>query len=400
MNVVLAALSAPAQLNGVSRHAVNLARALLHQSGLDSVHFLAGEWQKEMYRDALPSNDPRLHAHWVSLADTNWSRLVWYFRDLPEIASQLEADIVHLAYPAPIASGIFHCPTVLSLHDLYPFDIPRNFGFIKAAFARRTIRSCIAAVDSVACVSASTRAQLERWVPSALSKSLIIPNVVEQAASITKESELLQLEGRRFILCVAQHRSNKNLPLAVQVFDKLLQERVLPANARLAIVGIPGPESPRIHKQIRKSRLGGKVTLYTGLSDAELRWCYENCSALLAPSSAEGFGLPIAEAIIAGCRIVCSDIPAFRELAGPGCHLVPWKGDAIANFAEAVRQTLLLPRPAPLALPQFSSHAIGRRYLDLYENLSCSRTPESDMLRQPEPAATALHPSNSCSGRE
>lgn len=399
MNVVLAALSAPAQLNGVSRHAVNLARALLCQSRLNSLHFMAGAWQKEMYRDAFLSNNPHLHFHWVSLPDTNWSRLAWYYRDLPHIAGQLEADIVHLAYPAPIASGMFPCPTVLSLHDFYPFDIPRNFGFMKAAFARHIVRRCISAVDSIACVSASTRTQLERWAPRAASKSLVIPNVVELPSSVPYENGLIQLEGRNFILCVAQHRRNKNVALSVQVFDRLLREQILPVNARLAIVGIPGPETHRILKEIRKCRLSGKVLLYTGLSDSELRWCYENCSALLAPSSIEGFGLPIAEAMLSGCRIVCSDIPAFREVGDAGCQFVSPDGDAVEAYAKALRETLASARPAPSMLPQFSPHAIGRRYIDLYRDLTCSGILESDMLRQPESAATALFHSNSPSGR-
>lgn len=391
MNVVLAALSAPAQLNGVSRHAINLARALLCQPRLESLHVLAGDWQREMYRDALPSSDHRLHIHWVSLPDRNWSRLAWYFRDLPHIAGQLGADIVHLAYPAPVAPGAFPCPVVLSLHDLYAFDIPRNFGIIKAALARHTMRRSLAAVDSITCVSSSTRARLEKWLPQLACKSVVIPNIVEEPAPASAGAGLIELEGRSFILCVAQHRHNKNVPLAVQVFERLMRERILATNSYLAIVGIPGPETRRVHREIRESRLTGKVLFYSGLLDADLRWCYENCSVLLAPSSTEGFGLPIAEGMLAGCRIVCSDIAAFREVGGPGCRFVSWTGDIIAEYCKAIRETLAVPRPARRALPNFSPGVVGRRYLALYENLTCPRTSESAMLRQPECGPAVPH---------
>ena len=58
------------------------------------------------------------------------------------------------------------------------------------------------------------------------------------------------------------------------------------------------------------------VMLVSGISDAEMQWCYRNCDLLLAPSTIEGFGLPVAEALLAGCRIVCSDIPPFVKWAG------------------------------------------------------------------------------------
>lgn len=108
MNVVIAALSAPINMNGVSRHAANIARALLSATAISEVHFLAGAWQKEMYRNALGPCDPRLHTHWINLREMNLSRLFWYYRELPSIAAQLEADIVHLTFPAPMAPSLHY----------------------------------------------------------------------------------------------------------------------------------------------------------------------------------------------------------------------------------------------------------------------------------------------------
>ena len=391
MNVVIAALSAPAQLNGVSRHAANIARALLTTRSIATVHFLAGEWQQAMFRDVLQELDSRLHIHWISLADANFSRLLWYFRELPHIAAQLDADVVHLAYPAPLRRKLFDCPTVLSLHDLYPFDIPENFGYWKSALARRTVRQCLRNVDAMACVSASTHQRLAKLFPSAESKAAVIPNVVEAFPTRSAKCPHEQLAGRNFILCVAQHRSNKNVPLVIQVFAHALGMRILPADTKLVVVGIPGPETKRIRDQLRKSGLGGMVLLCSGLSDEALQWCYENCSALLAPSKTEGFGLPVAEGMLSGCRIVCSDIPAFRELGGGGsCQFVPWEGDLVGSYTDALSRVLEFPKPPQLSLPQLSLAAVGRKYAVFYQNLIFSRVSGFDMLRQPETATKAV----------
>ncbi len=50
VKILIAAVSAPVHMNGVSRHAANLATALLQTSSVSELHFVAGSWQKEMFR--------------------------------------------------------------------------------------------------------------------------------------------------------------------------------------------------------------------------------------------------------------------------------------------------------------------------------------------------------------
>ena len=395
MKIVIAALSAPAQFNGVSRHSVNLARALLSSRAVTGVHFLAGEWQKKMFLDAFGEVDARLHTHWISLPDANWSRLGWYYRELPLIAAQLEADLVHLSFPAPMAARAFHCPAVLTLHDMYPFDIPQNFGWWKSALARQTVAHCIRKIDAIACVSTSTRMLLESRFPAEARKAVVIPNVVETQPLRGTGSRPMSIEAESFVLCVAQHRCNKNVPLAIRVFERALRRRILPADSRLIVVGIAGPETKRIQEEISAQRLSGRVLLLSGLSDAELQWCYQNCIVLLAPSSMEGFGLPVAEGTLAGCRIVCSDIPAFREAGGEHSWFVPWEGNAIEAYADAIVRALAHPKPLGAALPHLSVTHVGHQYLAFYQDVICSRIPGFDILRQPEAAANQARPAGS-----
>jgi glycosyltransferase involved in cell wall biosynthesis len=390
MNVVIAALSAPSQLNGVSRHAGNLVGALLSASNISNVHFVCGEWQKEMFSCVLPEENPRLHVHRIPLRDVNLHRLLWYFREMPEIAAQLEADIVHFTHPVPIEGGSYPCPTVLSLHDLYPFDIPENFGFLRSTLARQTVAHCLKQTSAIACASESTRTQLAKWFPSEVRKAVVIQNVVELLPPSSAGCGIEALNGRVFILCIAQHRPNKNVPLAIRIFERVLEKRVLDPEARLAVIGISGPDTKRIQKQIQRSQLCNRVLLLSGLSEGGLRWCYDNCALLVAPSSTEGFGLPVAEGILAGCRIACSDIPAFREISGPTCRFVPWGAGILDEYAETIRDLLALPKPPARPLPQYSRSFIGQQYLALYENLICSGLPEFDMLRQPEAVSKAF----------
>jgi len=74
------------------------------------------------------------------------------------------------------------------------------------------------------------------------------------------------------------------------------------------------------------------------LSRAEIAELYRRADAVLVTSDAEGFGLPVAEALACGARVVASDIPVLRETGGT-CVNYAKPGDAVA-FANAVRDKL------------------------------------------------------------
>jgi len=195
-----------------------------------------------------------------------------------------------------------------------------------------------------------------------------------------------------FLLCVAQHRQNKNIPLAVRVFERLLRNRVVRQDARLFVIGIPGPATSQIHAQIRQSGLERSVVLLSGISDAEMQWCYRNCKLLLAPSSIEGFGLPVAEALLAGCPVVCSDIAAFREVGADRCRYVRFGDRVLEDYEEAVRKTIAEPRRHAAVMPHFLPGVIAEKYMALYRKLHASRRTSSTGVLFYDAAAEELDP--------
>ncbi|MGA9799452.1 MAG: glycosyltransferase, partial [Terriglobales bacterium] len=184
----------------------------------------------------------------------------------------------------------------------------------------------------------------------------------------------------------AQHRPNKNVPLAIRTCARALSTQALPWNATLLVLGIPGPDTPRILAEIDRQHLDRRVILLNGITDSELRWCYRNTLFLFAPSSIEGFGLPVAEALIAGCPVVCSDIPAFREVGGQRCHYVAINGDTVEGYIAAFKDVIALPRPAAASMPEFAPLNIGSRHLELYRRLiGFPVVPQDSMLLHPIP---------------
>jgi glycosyltransferase involved in cell wall biosynthesis len=373
VRILIAAASFSSELSGVQRHAFNLTRCLLAHPEVSSVELVIAPWQQELTRSSGLEASARLNLHIPDIRPRSLSRNLWYYRQLPLLARQCGAELVHLTYPAPVDARAFSCPTVVTLHDLYPYDIPSNFGFPKVYFNRWILQQCLRNVDSIACVSDFTHHQLSRYVPrSVWSKAVRIYNSVEPAHEGALQSPIRDWKGVPFLLCIAQHRRNKNIPFLLQVMQRMIRTSAIDPSTQLVIVGIAGPESQTIRRAIAHLDLGRNVLLMEGLSELELQWCYSNTGALLAPSTIEGFGLPVAEALLAGCRIVCSDIPAFRELGGDRCRYVPLDQHAETAFAHAIAEILLESRKDPHPMPQLAGRAVADQSLHLYKMLLSS----------------------------
>jgi glycosyltransferase involved in cell wall biosynthesis len=379
MRVLLAAVSSSSRPDGVSRHAANVARCLLMHEGIERIDLVIGAWQEASFRALLGEPDDRIKISVATAGASSWSRNHWYWVGLPRLANAFGSNIVHLTFPVPIHRSAFSCSVIATLHDLYPYDIPENFGYPRVFINRAILHQCLRAVDRVACVSNSTAQRLAVHFPSVLGKSVTIYNSVTASLTANSRTVVCDLLGEPFLLSVAQHRRNKNIPLTIHVFHALLQSGDIAKNTRLLILGTDGPETTSLNRLIQQVGLQAQVSLLRDLSEAELLWCYTRCELLIATSTIEGFGLPIVEAMLHRCRVICSDIPAFREVGGSYCDFVPLSEEPVEAFASAVRNALTNRKFRPAATDCFSSARVGMAYFQLYLDLS----QKADMHRLP-----------------
>ena len=141
----------------------------------------------------------------------------------------------------------------------------------------------------------------------------------------------------------------------------------------LRLVQVGGPWTSAQAAQIDRLGVGGHVTQLRGLSRLELADLYRRAAAVLVPSEAEGFGLPVIEALACGAAVVASDIPVLREVGGPAAAYRPVAD--VPGWADAVGRVLDTPAAAPLrdvrlaraARFTWAAHArtIGETYIEL-----------------------------------
>jgi len=369
MHLLIASVSGATSPSGVCRHAANIARGMVACSSVQKVTMLTGDWQADYFRDAFNLKSEKLDIRRVSIRNRAAARNLWYLRGLPTEARACGADVVHLAYPIPLLRSAFASPVVVSLHDLYPFDIPPNFGK-RAWLNRAALNLCLRNVDAIACVSGETQTRLHQLFPAMGSEKVtVVPNSIWLSRGIDHMALPSEILDYPFLLCVAQHRANKNLPLLLRSFRLALDRNVVPANAKLIVVGKEGPETQFLHQVVTRWDLRGRVRFLHGISDGLLVSLYENCELVIAPSLLEGFGLPVAEALAVGSLVVCSDIPAFRSIGTACCVFFDPMDGSGESLLAAMREAMKSSRCPAISSAGLEPQEAAAMYLALYSKL-------------------------------
>lgn len=111
-------------------------------------------------------------------------------------------------------------------------------------------------------------------------------------------------------------------------------------SANLVIVGSPGWHTEKLQKIIRRHRYNGtKLFWLQGISDEALSQLYTICTGVIMASYAEGFGLPLAEAIGYGKPVLARDIEVFRTHADKGVTYFDRRASA-QSLASAIARWL------------------------------------------------------------
>ncbi|MGF1588241.1 MAG: glycosyltransferase family 4 protein [Pleurocapsa sp.] len=371
MHVFIAALHRPIKPTGVCRHAANLARCLAEKPEVTKISLVVGSWQQYYFETAFALDFNKIKLVNVNIRNSSVVRNIWFLKGLPQLANQLDADVVHLSFPFPFLRAKFNAPVVTTIHDLYPYECPENFGFPQVWFNRLFLKQAISNSDGLPCVSQVTADKLKFYFPNLKpqQKVEVVYNYVDFEGIETKAPQQLA-EHSRFFLSVAQHRQNKNLDLLIQAYAELLKTNNIEQDCQLFIVGTSGPETENIRRLIRHFNLETKVSLLSAIGDQELGWLYQKCQVFVIASSTEGFCLPLAEALYFSDRVVCSDIPIFREIATAKCTYFSLEGDAIANLSDALIQAIKHPSSSARDdIRRFDKLNIAQQYLDLYRQV-------------------------------
>ncbi|MGM1063200.1 glycosyltransferase family 4 protein [Saccharothrix sp. Mg75] len=221
-------------------------------------------------------------------------------------------DSVHAFTPFAPPRG----RVVVTVHDTVPWTHPSTLTPRGVAWHRRAIGRAVARAGAVVVPTATVAGELRRYAPGPAPV-----HVVGNGVTRFPDEEAVPLPPR-YVLAIGTVEPRKGFDLLTAATAEL--------GVPLVVVGPPGwggvdLRAPHVH-------------LLGRLSDARLAFVLRRAAVLAAPSLAEGFGLPVVEAMAAGVPVVHSDAPALVEVAG-GAGVEVARGDRSA-LAAGLRSVL------------------------------------------------------------
>jgi glycosyltransferase involved in cell wall biosynthesis len=263
---------------------------------------------------------------------------------------------------------------VCLIFDLIPIEFPEYARPNGRDRHRRRMRTVAELADAVIVTSQSARRSfLDHIGGDGRTARVVVASL--GADDGQAQSVPMQLGAKPYFVAIGTIEPRKNHLLLLNLWRQLVGEFGPDATPRLVLIGRRGWENENILDMLdRCPALKGVVEERGHLPDQEMWPLVRGARALLMPSFAEGFGLPVVEALQLGVPVLCSDIATHREIAEPVAEFLdPLDGPgwrrAILDYAEAgsTRRTDQIRRLKGWRAPTWEAHV--RAAIDLADEV-------------------------------
>lgn len=258
----------------------------------------------------------------------------------------------------------------MTVHDFAHESLPEYFsGWLNWLYIRNK-RQVIERADVLIAVSYKTKDDLINFYGLDADKITVIHQGISpifrrlDAATLSLFRQQKKIV-RNFFLVVGGRAGYKNFLFLLETFGRWEQRH----NFDLLCIG-GGDFSAAEREMIKKLQLSDQVKLLSGVSDADLVGYYNCAQAFIHPSQYEGFGLPILEALACGAPVICSDIPAFREIGSSFPLFFQTATELLAGLEQAENFSGSDLDQAAAWAAKFTWQETVRKTLEVYRRLS------------------------------
>jgi glycosyltransferase involved in cell wall biosynthesis len=233
-------------------------------------------------------------------------------------------------------------PVVSLIYDLIPFIYKEHYQYVHLGgytpghiigYSRMKLRWVILehrlklykSSNKIISISNSSKNDLIEMVPGDKPSDIkVIPLSSGNFSQGKKSINIPELSTRRFIFYVGGADPRKGLVEFAKSLEKLWLNHpelyVVFAGKEITLTDVP--EARKLNEVVSQLSKSNQVYLKGFVSDEELSWLYKNATAFVFPSRYEGFGLPVLEAMQAGCPVVAYNNSSIPEVAGNAAILV------------------------------------------------------------------------------
>ncbi len=354
-------LAEPAPM-GVARYLAGLLRALAEQASQhDYILYLCRNALPELPFEKRPFMQ-RVLGHNPLTA----SPLVWQQCVLPWAVRKDKIDVLFSPYYCgPLLTSV---PQIVCLHDisfvLFPKEFPSWIHFKPKLLAYPSSRRA----TKVITVSEFSRQEILRVYGLRQEKVQVVSPGSERPSCRPERLQAGMRRNRipaRFFLFAGSLLPRRQVKCVLQALSKVSSE------CHFVVVGERDAQRQRALQEFAQTwNVADRVHILGHISDEHLEDLYLRTLALISPSTYEGFGLPVLEAMIRGVPVVAWDIPIMREVVGEAGLLIK-SGDigalagAMRAIATSQRQRALLKQKGYAQAKKFSWESAAAHFIEI-----------------------------------
>lgn len=248
----------------------------------------------------------------------------WTQLRLPTAAWLDKVDVLHS--PANHCPHWMPVPTVVTLHDLIPLDMPEGRSSDELQKFEQAVASACAKATAVISPSKYTRRRLVKEHGLNARRAIAVPwgvTVEQETHDVTDIDATVRRYGidRAYMLHMGASEPRKNTRGVIEAWAMV--RLAYRQKWKLLIVGLDDATKDSLKKLCVALGLQDQVLLHGYAEEADLPVLLSAASALLYPSLSEGFGLPVLEAFAVATPVLTSDTTSLPEVAGDAAEMVP-----------------------------------------------------------------------------
>ena len=255
---------------------------------------------------------------------------------LPQRLRSLAPDVYH----APYYIYPYHLPypTVVTLFDVISHTHPQ---YLPSRHARLifevTTRLALRSAQRVLVPSRGTAEVVQRSYRVPSDKVVVTPLAADAQFRLANTEAVGKVRSRydlpqRYVLYLGSNKPHKNLLWLVEAWARVLRRRRKKEEAILVIAGHTDPRYPQAQAHATALGVDKSVRFLGSVPEEDLPPLYSGALCFAFPSLAEGFGLPVLEAMACGTPVLCGNLSSLPEVAGEAALLVnPYDVEAITG---------------------------------------------------------------------
>lgn len=262
---------------------------------------------------------------------------------------------------------------LVTIHDLLFLKDTQQYPFTDRQIYTSKTRYACKRADCIIAVSAETKRDIIQHYGTDEKKIVVIPPAIDTKYEVRGDKyEAIQKYNlpQKYILNVSSFYPRKNQKTLVEAFD-LIKDKT---EEHLVLVGGHGNTLPEIKALIAAKNLQQRVHILTGIGNHDLPAVYQAAVLFVFPALYEGFGMPVAEAMMSGVPVITTGGGAMQEAGGDAAL---YTDTLLANeLAGAMLQVLgnenlrtgMVARGLAHA-QQFTGKAVAAKTMQVYNSL-------------------------------